>query len=41
MNKKLLIYIGLLMFFTLVLCDEDIGQIGKHPPLTPTSFESN
>lgn len=45
MNKKLLIFIGFLMFFTLVLCNEDIGQGGRMPKV-PTNipnitFEQN
>ncbi|MGB6129931.1 MAG: hypothetical protein WBG30_14400 [Psychrilyobacter sp.] len=46
MNKKVLIFIGFLMFFTLVLCsNEEIGQGGRMPKV-PTNipnitFEQN
>lgn len=37
MNRKLLVCIGFLMFFTLVLCDEFIGQ-GRKDNKVPISI---
>ncbi|UUV19012.1 hypothetical protein NRK67_05745 [Fusobacteria bacterium ZRK30] len=40
MNRRILLLIGVLMFFTLVLCNEDIGQIREQPSVTSTTSES-